>query len=82
MDKTFSDLPASAQKQINKEYKDYTIEKVIFFDDNEDVDTDMILYGSQFDDADNYFVELRKDNKDVVLQVTMDGLVGYFAGID
>ena len=68
--------------KINKEYKDYTIEKVIFFDDNEDVDTDMILYGSQFDDADNYFVELRKDNKDVVLQVTMDGLVGYFAGID
>lgn len=78
--KNFADLPESAQKEINKEYKDYTVGQVIFFDDNEDVDTDMILYGSQFDDEDNYFVELKKDNKDVVLQVTNDGLVGYFAG--
>jgi hypothetical protein len=76
--KVFADLPVSAQNEINKHYKDYTVNQVIFFDDNEDVDTDMILYGSQFDDADNYFVELKKDNKEVVLQVTMDGQVGYF----
>jgi hypothetical protein len=81
-DKTLAELPESAQKQIAKEYKDYTVEKVIFFDDNEDVDTDMIMYGSQFDDEDNYFVELKKDNKEVVLQVTMDGLVGYFTSLD
>lgn len=77
--KNFADLPVSAQNEINKEYKDYTVKQVIFFDDNEDVDADMVLYGSQFNGTDNYFVELKKDNKEVVLQVTMDGLVGYFA---
>lgn len=77
-----TDLPLSAQKQIARQYKDYTVQKVIFFDDNEAVDTDMILYGSQFDDADNYFVELTKDNKSVVLQVSTEGLVGYFTGVE
>ena len=81
-DKTMTDLPLSAQKQIARQYKDYTVQKVIFFDDSEAVDTDMILYGSQFDDADNYFVELTKDNKSVVLQVSTEGLVGYFTGVE
>jgi hypothetical protein len=81
-DKTMTDLPLSAQKQIARQYKDYTVQKVIFFDDNEAVDSDMILYSSQFDDADNYFVELTKDNKSVVLQVSTDGLVGYFTGVE
>jgi len=76
--KTFTDLPAAGQKQIRKEYKDYTVENVVFFDDNENNETDMVLYGSQFDGEDNYFVELQKDNKTIVVQVTMDGLTGYF----
>ena len=79
--KTFADLPAAGQKQINKEYKDYTVKNVVFYDDNENNDTDMILYESQFDDEDNYFVELQKDNKTIVVQVTMDGLVGYFTDL-
>ena len=39
----------------------------------------MMLYGQQFADADNYFVELSKDNKKIVLQVNMSGEVFYFA---
>jgi hypothetical protein len=76
--KTFADLPAAGQKQIRKDYKDYTVENVVFYDDNENNETGMVLYGSQFDDEDNYFVELQKDNKTIVVQVTMDGLTGYF----
>lgn len=76
--KQFADLPASAQKTILKRYKDYSIEKVILFDDNETNDTDMLMYGRQFDDADNYFVEIRKGAKDLVLQVDMGGDVSYF----
>ena len=75
---TFGDLPAAGQKQILKDYKDYTVKSVVFFDDNENNDTDMILYNNAFDDEDNYFVELQKDNKTIVVQVTMDGLTGYF----
>jgi hypothetical protein len=80
--KTFADLPASAQKNITKRYKDYTIDKVIFYDDNEANETDMILYGSQFDDEDNYFVELSKGTENLVLHVSTDGDVAYFKKIN
>lgn len=76
--KAFTDLPASGQKTITNKYKDYTVKKVILFDDNEDNDTDMLLFGHQFDDADNYFVELQGDNKDIVVQVDMAGDVSFF----
>jgi hypothetical protein len=79
--KAFSDLPASAQKLIQEKYKDYTAGSVIFFDDNELNETDMILFGTQFDDADNYFVELKKENKNIIVQVTMNGTVEYFSAM-
>ena len=75
---TFQDLPVAGQKQLLKDYKNYTVKSVVFFDDNENNDTDMILYNNAFEDEDNYFVELQKDNKTIVVQVTMDGLTGYF----
>ena len=76
--KTFADLPASSQKEIKSRYKDYSIGQVIFFDDNEWNDTDMILYGSQFNDADNYFVELTKGNDKIVVRVDRPGFVYFF----
>lgn len=79
--KQFSDLPQNAQKHIQKDYKDYTISKVIMYDDNENNDADMYLYGSQFEDADNYFVELNKSGKSIVLMVNQEGLVTFFKEI-
>ena len=32
-----------------------------------------MLYGQQFADADNYFVEMHKGSKQVILQVNMSG---------
>jgi hypothetical protein len=78
VDKTFNDLPAVAQKYISKKYKDYNIQNVIFYDDNEANETDMILYGAQFDDEDNYFVEVSKGTQKIVLHVSPDGDVSYF----
>lgn len=76
--KTFVDIPAAAQKFINRKYKGYSKAAVVFFDDNEWNETDMMLYGKQFADADNYFVVLKKDNKDIILQVDMTGDVSFF----
>ncbi len=76
--KTFADLPKSAQNEINKKYKDYKIDKVIFFNDNEHNESDMLLYGTQFADADNYFVELTGNNKNIVLQVNPKGEMFFF----
>jgi hypothetical protein len=74
----FSDLPMSAQKYIQKKYQNYMDAPVILFDDNEANDTDMLLYGIQFDDEDNYFIEVRNGAKTDVLRVAMDGDVAFF----
>ena len=78
---TFSDLPARSQKDIKEKYKDYTIGQVLFYDDNENNDTDMFLYGAQFGDADNYFVELSKGTNKIVLQVNAEGAVFFFKNL-
>jgi hypothetical protein len=76
---TFADLPADAQGEIKSKYKDYTVDPVVvFFDDNELYETDMELYGIQFKDADNYFVELTRGTKKIVLQVNTKGEVFFF----
>lgn len=75
--KKFSDLPSKAQNDINKKYKDYTIGSVIYFKDNEFNEMDIIMYGREFSDS-SYFVELSKNGKNSVLQVTSDGNVTYF----
>jgi len=77
-DRLFTDIPVAAQKIINEQYKDYSVADVIFFDDNEFNETDMVLFNQQFEDADNYFVELKRDNKKIVLEVNMEGEVSYF----
>ena len=74
----FSDLPASAQKEINKQYPGYAKTEVIFFDDNENNDTDMVLYGQQFDDEDNYFVVLQKGSSKLIVHSDSDGNVNFF----
>lgn len=76
--KTFKDLPASAQAHINKKYPDYKKVTVLFFDDNEYNDTDMILFGNQFDDEDNYFTELSNGTRNIILQINMEGNVTFF----
>jgi hypothetical protein len=78
MNKTFSDIPSAAQKEIKRKYNGYTIGPVIFYDDNEANDTDMILWATQFASADNYFVELDKGKEQIILKVDPYGLVSFF----
>jgi len=78
---SYADIPANAQKEIEKFYKDYTPQSVVLFDDNEYNNSDMILYGNAFEDADNYFVELTNNTKTIVLQVNKEGLVSFFKDI-
>jgi hypothetical protein len=75
---TLADLPAKGQQEIKDKYKDYTVSAVIFYDDNELNETDMMMYGIQFDDADNYFVELVKGTNKIVVMVNMAGNVKFF----
>jgi hypothetical protein len=76
--KTFADVPEKGQTEIKKRYKDYTVGHVIFYDDNEFNESDMLLYNSQFDDEDNYFVEMAKGNNKIILRVNSSGVVYFF----
>lgn len=76
--RTFADIPAKGQAEIKKMYSDYTIGPVIFYDDNEFNESDMMLYNLQFDDEDMYFVELTKGTNKIVVKVNMGGMVSFF----
>ncbi len=65
--KTFADLPANAQKYIDAKYQGYSRGDVLLFDDDELNTTDMVMFGTQFDDADNYFIDLKKDNREIIV---------------
>lgn len=75
---SYAEVPALAQKNIKKLYKDAMPGKMIFFDDNELNDTDMLLYGVQFDDQDNYFVEMTQGIKKFVINCDSKGKVAFF----
>jgi hypothetical protein len=79
--KTFADVPVKAQQKIKTKYKDYTAGPVIMFDDNELNESDMMLYNIQFQDEDNYFIEMTKDNHKIVLRVNNSGDVFFFKEI-
>ncbi|WP_153795891.1 hypothetical protein [Foetidibacter luteolus] len=72
----FYALPASAQEHINNKYKDYTVEETILFTDN-DPYVDSRMFGYE-DSPSNYFVSLKKDNKELILKVDLDGSVSYY----
>ncbi len=71
-------LPEKARDHINKVYPDYTIERVVFFDDNEANNTDMSLFNQSFEDEDNYFPLLSNGSKQIILQVSPKGEVSFF----
>jgi len=75
---TVAALPAHALQDINKKYNGYTVGDVIFYDDNESNQTDMMYYGQQFNDEDKYFVELQNDKEKIVVQVNPVGDVSFF----
>ena len=72
------DLPVHALQDISRKYRGYTVGNVVFYDDNESNQTDMMYYGQQFDDEDKYFVELQDDKEKIVVQVNTVGEVSFF----
>lgn len=77
-ERPFSDLPEKAKEFINQKYPGYHVGDVIFFDDSDLNETDFFIFNVQVDDEDAYYVELKKDNNKIVLQVMPDGKVYYF----
>jgi hypothetical protein len=79
--KRFTDLPASAQQEIKKKYKNYAIVSVLRYDDNEDNNTAFEMYGSMTDAPDSYFVLVSNNKEADVLHVTDDGDVIFYKAL-
>lgn len=64
------DLPEKAKEYISNKYNGHIASNVLFLDNNESIETDMILYNTQFSPEDYYFVELSNGFEGIVLQIT------------
>jgi hypothetical protein len=78
---SFDGLPGNAQKEIQQKYPGYNVVNVVKFDDNESELTELIVDGMSMDDADNYYVELKNDNKAIVVKVDLSGGVNYLTAM-
>lgn len=78
-DFAYSDLPESARKTIAKQFKNYTVENTIVYNDQEDNLNDLFPL-VPFEGDVNYFVSLKKNDQSesIILQVTPDGNVSFF----
>ena len=75
---TFSDLPVEGQNKISDKYKEYLVVAVMYFDNNEANNTNLVFFETPFENVDNYFVELMDGSKKIVLMVDDDGDVSFF----
>ena len=69
----YSDLPVQARDHIAGNYADFKIKDVLYYDDNEANETDLVLYDEPLQNEDSYFVELENPNQNVVLHVFLNG---------
>lgn len=76
--KTMDDLPDKGVRILQTKYKDYKIGKILYFDNNEDNASPMILWGTEILDRSNYFVELWKGDDKLVVYVDPGGNVTMF----
>jgi len=74
----FSSLPEAGQKAIKKDYSQYKVDRVVYFKDNDLNSTNLALYETPFDDANNYFVELSKGDQRIVVKCDEDGAIDFF----
>ena len=83
-DRSIRDLPANAQTEIVNRYPGYSVVSVVRFNANTDNETyidnnsELPFYGDSNEDSSHYFVELKNDNKAIVLMVGLSGEVSFF----
>jgi hypothetical protein len=82
--RSFRNLPASAQTEIVNKYPGYAVVGVVRFNTNGDevsnLDNNLELpfNGDSSDESSHYFVELKNGNKAIVLMVSLSGEVSFF----
>ncbi len=76
-----SDLPEKAQRILQNKYSDYTVGPILYFEDNDQNDANMVLWATEFDSQNLYFAELDKGGDKIVVEISPSGDVSYFTKI-
>jgi len=76
--KTIEDLPEKGQKILRAKYKDYSVGKIMFFNNNDLNRSPMLLWGTEIVDQSSFFVELANGTKKMVVYVDQGGNVKPF----
>lgn len=71
--KTLADLPEKAQAKINDEYGDYEKSHVIYYDASDIVNSEIVIYDREYSEPDSYYIELTKNDSEVVLGFNNQG---------
>jgi hypothetical protein len=79
---SFNKLPAKGIESVNKFFKDYSPEVVMYYDDNELNPNDLYHFGVPLD-KDAYYALMKDNNsnKEIVVQITLDGEASYFSAV-
>ncbi|MEO9022039.1 MAG: hypothetical protein ABI237_00090 [Ginsengibacter sp.] len=80
---SYNQLPHDAIKSIEKDFKNYKPEKIIYYDDNGLNENDITFFGNTIGE-DDYYALMKDRNdpeKEMVLQITPRGEVFYFSGV-
>ncbi len=85
----FKDIPEKARQEIKDKYKGYSVSRVFLFELNPHNDSYpnndyqyLTLFGTRFEKASNYFVELRTDNTELILKVSLAGEMDLFRTVN
>ena len=76
--KKIDDLPEKGQKVLREKYKDYSIGKIMYFNNNDINRSPMLLWGTEIVDQSSFFVELANATKKLVVYVDQGGNVKPF----
>ncbi len=74
----YTDLPEKARERIAEKYPNYSPQKSMFFNNNESNVSDFLNFPGSTLPEESYFVLLKEDAKEIVVNVTKDGEVAYY----
>lgn len=79
---SYKELPAKGIENINRYFSNYSPEIVMYYNDNEQNENNMNLFGI-FLDKNAYYALMKENNsnKEIVVQITLDGNASYFSDV-
>jgi hypothetical protein len=76
--KSFADLPKKGQENLKILFWNYTVQQVIWFENNPGNKTPMKLWNTEITESNNYLVEMLYGFRRIVLYVDPDGKISLF----